>query len=170
MFLWRNKQNYLLIIINTLLICSTMDQGCLGKTCLTNSRLVDSSILGHWTSPTPITYFDLYLSHLMRLWYFSPSVNSFFKRACATIQWGLMFDFWSVYFHSSCVRTVKALSRLYGCAGSPEPLLVAFVISTIISFYIFMVIFTFFVSLNHHSSINENENKKTVAIQPDPVK
>ena len=25
---------------------------------------------------------------IMRLWYFSSSVNSFFKRACAAIQWG----------------------------------------------------------------------------------
>ena len=28
------------------------------------------------------------LSHVMRLWYFSSSVNSFFKRVCASIQWG----------------------------------------------------------------------------------
>ena len=38
-----------------------------------------------------------------------------------------------VYFHTSCVRTAKALARLHGCAGSPEPSLVAYVISTIIS-------------------------------------
>ena len=38
-----------------------------------------------------------------------------------------------VYFHTSCVRTAKALVRLRGCAGSPEPSLVAYVISTIIS-------------------------------------
>ena len=38
-----------------------------------------------------------------------------------------------VYFHTSCVRTAKALARLPGCAGSPEPSLVAYVISTIIS-------------------------------------
>ena len=38
-----------------------------------------------------------------------------------------------VYFHISCVRTVKALVRLRKCAGSPEPSLVAYVISTIIS-------------------------------------
>ena len=37
------------------------------------------------------------------------------------------------YFHTSCVRTAKALARLSGCAGSPEPSLVAYVISTIIS-------------------------------------
>ena len=28
------------------------------------------------------------LRQLMRLWHFSSSVNSFFKRACAAIQWG----------------------------------------------------------------------------------
>ena len=38
-----------------------------------------------------------------------------------------------VYFHTSCVRTAKALARLRGCAGSPEPSLVAYVISTKIS-------------------------------------
>ena len=36
-----------------------------------------------------------------------------------------------VYFHTSCVRTAKALARLRGCAGSPKPSLVAHVISTI---------------------------------------
>ena len=38
-----------------------------------------------------------------------------------------------VYFYTSCVRTAKALARLRGYAGSPEPSLVACVISTIIS-------------------------------------
>ena len=39
-----------------------------------------------------------------------------------------------VYFHTSYVRTAKALVRLRGCAGSPEPSLVAsYVINTIIS-------------------------------------
>ena len=31
------------------------------------------------------------------------------------------------------MRTAKALARLSGCAGSPEPLLVAYVISTLVS-------------------------------------
>ena len=31
----------------------------------------------------------------MRLWHFSSSVNSFFKCACAAIQWGCMSDVWS---------------------------------------------------------------------------
>ena len=38
-----------------------------------------------------------------------------------------------VYYPSSCVRTVKALARLRGCAASPEPSLVAYVTSTKIS-------------------------------------
>ena len=29
-----------------------------------------------------------YWSHVMRLWYFLSSVNSFFKHACTAIQWG----------------------------------------------------------------------------------
>ena len=33
-----------------------------------------------------------------------------------------------VYFHTSCVRAAKALARLRGSAGSPEPSLVAYVI------------------------------------------
>ena len=39
----------------------------------------------------------------------------------------------SIYFHTSCVRTAKALVRLRRCAGSPKPSQVAYVISTIIS-------------------------------------
>ena len=38
-----------------------------------------------------------------------------------------------VYFHTSCVRTAKTLARLRGCVDSPEPSLVVYVISTIIS-------------------------------------
>ena len=38
-----------------------------------------------------------------------------------------------VYFHTLCVRTVKALTRLRRCAGSPEPSLVAYMISSTIS-------------------------------------
>ena len=35
-----------------------------------------------------------------------------------------------IYFHTSCMQTVKALARLRTCAGSTEPSLVAYVIST----------------------------------------
>ena len=38
-----------------------------------------------------------------------------------------------VYFHTLSVRTAKALMRPCGCAGSPELSLVAYMISTIIS-------------------------------------
>ena len=51
-------------------------------------------------------------------------------------QVGLISDFWSdpfVCFHNSCVRKAKALARLRGYAGLPEPSLVAYVVSTIIS-------------------------------------
>ena len=79
------------------------------------------------------------LSHLMRSWYFSSSVNSFFKRAYAATQWGQRSDFWSdpsstsILDVSLCVQTARALARLRACAGSPEPSLVAYVVSTIIS-------------------------------------
>ena len=38
-----------------------------------------------------------------------------------------------ICFHTSSVRTAKVMERLCGCVGSPKPLLVAYVISTIIS-------------------------------------
>ena len=56
---------------------------------------------------------------------------------------GLDVWFWVwlfIYFHTLCVRTVKALVRLRGCAGSPEPLLVAYVISTIISWAVSIIL------------------------------
>ena len=45
--------------------------------------------------------------------------------------WCLVGSF--IYFRTSFVRTAKALARLHRCADLPEPLLVAYVISTIIS-------------------------------------
>ena len=45
--------------------------------------------------------------------------------------WGLVGPF--VYFHTTCVRTAKTVAILRGCAGSPEQSLVAYVVSTIIS-------------------------------------
>ena len=44
------------------------------------------------------------MSQLMRLWHFSSSVNSFFKRACAAIQWGLDVWFWSDPSSTSIIR------------------------------------------------------------------
>ena len=78
--------------------------------------------------------FGFHLSRLMRLWHLSPSVNSIFKHACAAIQWGYTSDFRSDSLPTSfCVRTAKALARLRGCTGSPEPSLFAYARSTIIS-------------------------------------
>ena len=45
--------------------------------------------------------------------------------------WLLVWPF--VYFHSSCVRTAKALARLRGCAGSPSPSPFAYAVSTKVS-------------------------------------
>ena len=74
-----------------------------------------------------ITVLQNHKPHRHEIWYFSTSVNSFFKRACGTRCLII------IYFHTSCVRTAKALARLCGCAGSPELSLVAYVMSTIIS-------------------------------------
>ena len=81
------------------------------------------------------------MSHLMRLWYFSSSVNAFFKCTCTAIQWSCMSDL-LIYFHTSCVRTAMALVRLCECADSPEPSLVTYVVSTIISLVGLNEIFT----------------------------
>ena len=63
--------------------------------------------------------------------------------------WYLVWPFF--YFHTSCVRTTKALARLRGCAGSPEPSLVAYVISTIISSWLKY-------SYSHHKIKNSSNN------------
>ena len=65
------------------------------------------------------------LSSLMRLWYFSFSVNSFFKRACAATQWGysVASDFWSDPSSTSLLHVCeqrRLWRRLRGCAGWPE--------------------------------------------------
>ena len=62
---------------------------------------------------------------------FLSSVNSFFKCAMGLDVWFLVGPF--IHFHALCVRTAKALVRLHECAGSPEPSLIACVISTVIS-------------------------------------
>ena len=67
----------------------------------------------------------------MRLLHFSSSINSFFSHPMGLDVWILVGPI--VYFLALCVWTAKALVRLHGCAGSPEPSLVAYVISTIIS-------------------------------------
>ena len=77
----------------------------------------------------------LHMSHLMRLWYFSSSVNSFFKHAWAAIQWGrcLIFGRTLCLLSYFICANSEVSGETCGCAGSPEPSLVAYVISTIIS-------------------------------------
>ena len=72
----------------------------------------------------------------MRLCYFSSPINSYFKTRTRSNP--VKLDIWIlvgpfVYYHTSCVRTAKTLARLRECAGSPEPSLVAYMVSTIIS-------------------------------------
>ena len=47
------------------------------------------------------------MSQLMRLWHFSSSVNSLFKRACAAIQWGWMSDFWPDTLSTSTLQVCE---------------------------------------------------------------
>ena len=56
----------------------------------------------------------------MRLWHFSSSVNSFFKRTCAAIQWGQMSDFGRTfrllpYFMSAINVKSKKLEHPKNC-------------------------------------------------------
>ena len=92
---------------------------------------------GWWckTTNAQFTSLQTQMSQLMKLWYFPSSVNSFFKRACTAIQWGQISDFWSDLSSTSILHVCeeRRLWRLRGCAGSHEPSLVAYVISTIIS-------------------------------------
>ena len=70
-----------------------------------------------------------------------------------------------VYFHTSFVRTAKALVRLGGCAGSPEPSLVACVINTIISWA-----GSFFLCFLMCTSRKEPRHDKTNKISVHPTK
>ena len=74
------------------------------------------------------------LSRLMRLWHLSPSVNSFFKHACAAIHCGYTSDFWSDPSSTSILYVSEQRRLWQNCAAvSPEPSLFAYAISTIIS-------------------------------------
>ena len=66
-----------------------------------------------------------------------------------------------VYFHTSCEQTAKALARLRECAGSPEPSLVAYVISTIISWTgsIMLCPFLVFFLQKHLAEVNVKFSK-----------
>ena len=51
-------------------------------------KLTDKTIEQYYFTRILIVIKNHYLSQLMRLWHFSSSVNSFFERARAAIQWG----------------------------------------------------------------------------------
>ena len=72
-----------------------------------------------------------------------------------------------IYFHTSCVRTAKALLRLRGFAGSPEPSLVTCVISTIISWagsVCLLIIFT------QHKFITQKMHTQMIRHMAKPAK
>ena len=125
----------------------TLAQACwLGGDRGESLSLLLSSLSGSDTLST-ITYSiqGFQISHVMRLWHFSSSVFIFqtymhnhpvglecmHTHPVGLDVWFLVRPF--IYFHTSCVWTTNTLVRLRGCAGLPEPLLVTYVITTIIS-------------------------------------
>ena len=79
-----------------------------------------------------------HLSQLMRLWYFSSSVNSLFKCACAAIHWGYMSDFWSDTSSTSILHVceqrrlnflVSIYNKLFENAQFPESWALCYIIS-----------------------------------------
>ena len=86
-------------------------------------------VFTYYTAPS-VTRALHNLSQLMRLWYFNSS-NAHEQPSSGARY--LIFGRPFVYFHTSCVRTAKALARPRGYVGSPDHSLVAYVISYIIS-------------------------------------
>ena len=83
-----------------------------------------------------INWLKANLSHVMRLWYFFVRHKLILQTGMHSHPVGL--DVWClvppfIYFHILCVWIAKALARLCKCAGSPEPSLVTYVISTVLS-------------------------------------
>ena len=70
------------------------------------------------------------MNHLLRLWHFSSSINSFFKHSCTAIQ---LSDFWSDPSSTSIPHECEQPRLWQDCAGWPETSLVAYVVSTIIT-------------------------------------
>ena len=68
--------------------------------------------------------------------------------------WFLVGSFF--YFHTSCVQSAKALVSLHGCTGSPEPSLVTYVISTIISLSWHKFSILFYSILKHLANYKQN--------------
>ena len=107
--------------------CILWTHYCMVKPFWLNFRIIIAII-----SSVPISTFEL--SHeILALFVLRKSILQIhmLSHSVWLDVWFLVLLF--VYFHSSCVRTVKALARLHGCTDSPEPSLVAYAISIIIS-------------------------------------
>ena len=58
------------------------------------------------------------MSQLMRLWYVSSSVNSFFERACTAIRWGYISDSWSDPSSTSILHVYEQRKLWRDCANA----------------------------------------------------
>ena len=132
MFLWRNKQNYPLIITKypPYLFYWRWTSGPTWWLCMHVWRITNCMKLWSlfsWDNSFEPSYEIMVLFVLRKLILQTRMHN----HSVGLDAWFLAGPF--VYFHTKCVRTAKAVVRLCGCAGSPELSLVAYVISTKIS-------------------------------------
>ena len=76
--------------------------------------------MANWIEEIGFPYYRVMnqLSQLKRLWYFSSSVNSFFKRACASIEWGQISDFWSDPSSTSILHVFEQRRLWRDCADA----------------------------------------------------
>ena len=91
--MWRSRVSLVLWCCRECYVCSSSGDGWGWKYYSLSTDGKVRNIVDYVTMSYP-SFAIYYLSHLMRLWYFSSSVNPIFKRACAAIQWGWMSDFW----------------------------------------------------------------------------
>ena len=63
------------------------------------------------------SYMCILMSQLMRLWYFSSSINSFFKRACTAIQWARCLIFGRDLSSTSILHVCEERRLWRDCAG-----------------------------------------------------
>ena len=59
-----------------------------------------------------------HICHLMRLWHFSSSINSFFKCTYAAIHWGQMSDFWMDPSSTSILHVCEQRRLWRDCADA----------------------------------------------------
>ena len=82
-----------------------------------------------------VRFVILQMSHLMKLWHFSSSVSSYKQPSseASCLIFGQTLCLFPFFICANGKGSGETGQRLHGCAGSPEPSLVAYVISTIIS-------------------------------------